>query len=213
MPNRTQVRRRTLLGRGVALGLAAGLRRAGRIASPALKGAGVAAAAAPRARAQSTPQGVELTQLRMQRLDGELRLDFNARIALPRAMEEALTRGVPVVFVAQATLWRNRWYWRDERVARVSRHWRVAFQPLTGTWRVGLGGLNQSHATLEEALAAASRSAGWKLADLSRIDPDKSYTLEFDYRLDISQLPSPLQFGLVTQGEWAFGAARALKLE
>ncbi len=158
-------------------------------------------------------QGVELTALRTTRADGALNLDFSARVNLPRAVEEALTRGVPVYFVAQATLWRNRWYWRDERVARVSRQWRVAFQPLTGHWRVALGGLNQTHGSLAEALAAASRSAGWKLADIAQIDPDKTYNLEFEYRLDTSQLPSPMQFGLVTQGDWAVGVSRVIKVE
>jgi hypothetical protein len=92
-------------------------------------------------------------------------IEFAARLNLPRAVEDALQRGVPVYFVAEAQLLRSRWYWRDERVARVQRTWRVVYQPLTGTWRVGLGGLNQNHATLAEALAAASRSAGWKLAE------------------------------------------------
>lgn len=212
MPHRSPLRRRTLLGRGAGLALAwfAGHGRLARSSRLLLAAAGAAPLAAG---AQTGPLGIELTQLRAHRADGALALDFNARVGLPRAIEEALTRGVPVVFVAQATLWRNRWYWRDERVARVSRQWRVAFQPLTGNWRVGLGGLQQSHPTLEEALAAASGSAGWKLAELALIDPDKSYTIEFDYRLDISQLPSPLQFGLVTQGEWALGASRVLKVE
>jgi hypothetical protein len=147
------------------------------------------------------------------RADGVLNLDFSARITLPRPVEEALARGVPVYFVAEATLWRRRWYWRDERVARVSRQWRIAFQPLTGHWRVALGGLNQNHASLAEALAAASRSAGWRLVELARLDPDKSYNLEFEYRLDTSQLPSPMQFGLVTQGEWAVGASRVIPVE
>lgn len=197
MPHSPEVRRRTLLGRGVRL-------------APAVLAAAVWGLAADPAQAQ---QGVELTSLRMTRADGALNLDFAARVTLPRAVEEALTRGVPVYFVAQATLWRNRWYWRDERVARVSRQWRVAFQPLTGHWRVGLGGLNQTHASLAEALGAASRSAGWKLADLAVIDPDKRYMLEFEYRLDTAQLPSPMQFGLVTQGDWAVGASRVMKLE
>ncbi|MCW5635236.1 MAG: DUF4390 domain-containing protein [Rubrivivax sp.] len=197
MPQRREVRRRKLLGR--AAGLAG-----------SFLGGGTLLALPPPARAQ---QGVELTSLRLQRADGLLTLEFSARVVLPRAVEEALTRGVPVYFLAQATLWRNRWYWRDERIARVSRQWRVAFQPLTGHWRVGLGGLNQNHATLAEALAAASSSAGWKLADLSQLDPDRSYTLEFEYRLDTSQLPSPMQFGLVTQGEWAVGVSRVMKLE
>ncbi|MBL8289126.1 MAG: DUF4390 domain-containing protein [Rubrivivax sp.] len=195
MPPNPEVRRRTLLGRGARLALAA------LVAGPAVPVA---------AQAQ---QGVELTSLRTSRDDGVLSLDFTARVALPRAVEEALSRGVPVYFVAQATLWRSRWYWRDERVARVTRQWRIAFQPLTGHWRVGLGGLNQTHATLDEALASASRGAGWKLADLSQIDPDQSYTVEFEYRLDLSQLPSPMQFGLVTQGDWAFGVTRVLKLQ
>jgi len=197
MPHKPEVRRRTLLGRGV------------RLVPAVLAGAVLAAMSVP-ARAQ---QGVELTALRTTRTDGALSLDFSARVTLPRAVEEALSRGVPVYFVAQATLWRNRWYWRDERVARVSRQWRVAFQPLTGHWRVGLGGLNQTHASLGEALTAASRSAGWKLADLSQIDPDKTYNLEFEYRLDTAQLPSPMQFGLVTQGDWAVGVSRVMKVE
>lgn len=197
MPHKPEVRRRTLLGRGV------------RLAPAVLAGAVLAALSIP-AHAQ---QGVELTALRTTRTDGALSLDFSARVTLPRAVEEALSRGVPVYFVAQATLWRNRWYWRDERVARVTRQWRVAFQPLTGHWRVGLGGLNQTHASLAEALTAASRSAGWRLADLSQLDPEKTYNLEFEYRLDTAQLPSPMQFGLVTQGDWAVGVSRVMKVE
>ena len=199
MPHPPEVRRHTLLGRGSARALA--------VLGLALL---IGMLAAPLARAQ---QGVELTALRALRDEGALTLDFSARVALPRAVEEALTRGVPVYFLAEATLWRSRWYWRDERVARVSRQWRVAFQPLTGTWRVGLGGLNQNHATLPEALAAASRSAGWKLAELAQVDAEKTYYLEFEYRLDASQLPSPMQFGLFTQGDWAVGASRVIKVE
>jgi hypothetical protein len=158
-------------------------------------------------------QGVELATLQTARAEGALNLEFAARINLPRAVEDALQRGVPIYFVAEAQLLRNRWYWRDERVARVVRSWRVAYQPLTGFWRVGLGGLNQTHTTLAEALNAASSSASWKLVDLSQLDADRSYYLEFSYRLDTSQLPGPMQFGLGGQGDWAVGASRVIKVE
>ncbi len=161
-------------------------------------------------------QGVELASLQVVRADSALELEFSARITLPRAVAEALMRGVPVYFVAEATLLRSRWYWRDERVARVRRSWRVAYQPLTGSWRVGLGGLNQSYATLAEALAAASSSSGWKLADLAALGGDKGYYVEFEYRLDTSQLPGPMQFGLGGPGgpgEWTVGVERVLRLE
>ena len=161
-------------------------------------------------------QGVELATLQASKSDGALNLDFVARINLPRAVEDALQRGVPIYFVAEAQLYRNRWYWRDERVARVSRSWRVAFQPLTSAWRVSLGGLNQSFPSMAEALAAVSRSAGWRLVELSQLDFDKSFYLEFSYRLDISQLPGPMQFGLGGlggPGDWAVGVSRTLRVE
>jgi len=158
-------------------------------------------------------QPVELAQLQAGRSDGALTLDFAVRVTLPRAVEDALQRGVPVYFVARADLRRSRWYWRDERVARVSRSWRVAYQPLTGTWRVGLGALNQTLPTLADALAAVTRSAGWPLAELSQLDPDSRYYVEFSYRLDTTQLPSPMQIGLGGQADWDIGVERTLRVE
>jgi hypothetical protein len=162
---------------------------------------------------QAFSQGIELQTLRLERADGALNLDFAARIQLSRAVEEALQRGVPVYFTAQAQLFRNRWYWRDERVARVQRTWRLAFQPLTSTWRVGFGGLNQTQATLDEALASISRLTDWKVADLAQVDPDSRHYVEFSFRLDTSQLPGPMQFGLTTQADWTLGLERTLRLE
>ena len=161
-------------------------------------------------------QGVELATLQANKSDGALNLDFVARVNLPKAVEDALQRGVPIYFVAEAQLYRNRWYWRDERVARVSRSWRVAFQPLTSAWRVSLGGLNQSFPSMAEALTTVSRSAGWRLAELSQLDFDQNFYLEFSYRLDTSQLPGPMQFGLGGlggPGDWAVGVNRTLRVE
>ncbi|CAD5371796.1 conserved exported hypothetical protein [Rubrivivax sp. A210] len=162
-------------------------------------------------------QGVELATLQTARAEGALNLEFSARVSLPKAVEDALQRGVPIYFVAEAQLLRSRWYWRDERVARVSRSWRVAYQPLTGAWKLSLGGLNQTYHTLSEALATASRSAGWKLADLAALEAgDKGYYVQFSYRLDTTQLPGPMQFGLGSlgdKGDWAVGVSQVIKVE
>ena len=163
----------------------------------------------PSARAQ----GVELASLQTLKSDSMLTLEFAARVTLPKAVGDALQRGVPIYFVAEAQLMRNRWYWRDDRVARVSRSWRVAYQPLTSAWRVSLGGLNQTYASLAEAMSAVSSASGWRLTELSQLDADRSYYLEFSFRLDTSQLPGPMQFGLGGQGEWAVRVSRTLRLE
>jgi len=89
----------------------------------------------------------------VQRVDGALTLDYNARLTLSHAVEDALQRGRADVLQCQAVVYRGRWYWLDERVARVSvRSWRLSFQPLTASWRVSMGGLSQSYTTLAEAL-------------------------------------------------------------
>ncbi len=158
-------------------------------------------------------QGIDLLVLDLHQRDGELTLDFDVGVSLPRSVEDALQRGVPVYFVAQASLYRTRWYWRDERIARVQRSWRVAYQPLTSNWRVGFGGFNQSFATLHEALSTVSRSSRWRVIELAQMDAESRHYLEFSYRLDTSQLPSPMQIGLGGQADWVLGVERTLRIE
>ena len=52
----------------------------------------------------------------------------------------------------------------------------------------------------------AARS--WRIADLSQLDPDSRYYVEFSYRLDTSQLPRPMQLDLGGQAEWTLGVER-----
>jgi hypothetical protein len=158
-------------------------------------------------------QGIDLVSLQLKRQDGELVLEFAARPMLSRAVEDALQRGVPVYFVAEATLLRTRWYWRDQRIARVQRSWRIAYQPLTSTWRVSLGALSQTVGSMSEALAVAGASGRWKVAELSQLDPDNRYVVDFSYQLDTSQLPSPMQIGLPGPSDWVLRVERRLPVE
>jgi hypothetical protein len=167
------------------------------------------------ASALASAQGVEVLQLGATRGAEAVALEYELRVTLPRAAEEAVQRGVPIYFRAEATLWRNRWYWRDERIARERREWRLSYQPLTSSWRVSQGGLGQSFPTLAEALASITRSAGWRLADAAAVEGDGRYYVEFDWRLDTAQLPRPLQIGITGAGgagEWALGVERSVKL-
>jgi hypothetical protein len=161
-------------------------------------------------------QGVDLVELAAQRGPESVTVGYQLRVVLPRAVEDAALRGVPIYFVATASLWKPRWYWRDDRVARVRREWRLAYQPLTSSWRVSQGGLGQSHATLDEAMATMTRTTGWRVADAARVDPEASHYLEFEWALDTAQLPRPLQIGLTgvgAGGEWTLGVERTLRLD
>jgi Domain of unknown function (DUF4390) len=160
-------------------------------------------------------QGVEVLDLKASRDEVSVSLEYQLRVTLPPAVEAAVERGVPLYFTAQASLLRPRWYWRDERAARVSREWRLSFQPLTSTWRVSQGGLGQSFPNLAEALSAMTRSTGWRIADARDVEPDGRHYIEFSWRLDTSQLPRPMQIGLGGVGgasEWSLGVERNFRL-
>ncbi|WP_284618056.1 DUF4390 domain-containing protein [Aquabacterium humicola] len=156
-------------------------------------------------------QGVDLTSLEVTRTEGALTLEYAARLTLSHAIEDALQRGVPMYFTAHVTVLRSRWYWRDERIARIARTWRLSYQPLTATWRVSLGGLAQSFPTLAEALAPMSRVAGWRLVEAEKLEPAERYYVEFSFQLDNSQLPRPMQLDLGQ--DWKLGIERSARVE
>lgn len=160
-------------------------------------------------------QGVDVVELHATRDESALNLDYQLRVSLPAGVEGAALRGVPIYFTAQASVWRSRWYWRDERIARATRQWRLSFQPLTSTWRVSQGGLGQSFGSLAEALSTITRSASWRIAEARDVDPDSRHYIEFDWQLDTTQLPRPMQIGLGGVGgasEWSLGVERTIKL-
>ena len=154
--------------------------------------------------------GIELSALDLTRGDEGLLLGYTASVVLPHAVEDALQKGVPLHFVAEAEVLRSRWYWRDKRVARATRTWRITWQPLTRRYRVNFGSLSQSYDSLSDALWVVQRATRWKLAEAGDLDDGNGQYLEFSLRLDTSQLPRPLQISFGGQAEWALEIERRL---
>lgn len=163
----------------------------------------------------------EVTQLRLEKTEEGVLLSATVRFDLPPTVEDALLKGMPMYFVADTSLLRDRWYWYDKHVAGGSRHMRLSFQPLTRRWRlqvsaapIGSTGvaLGQSFETREEALAAVQHISRWKIAELGDLEPDARYSIDFRFRLDVSQLPRPFQIGTVGHAEWNISAERSQRL-
>ena len=168
--------------------------------------------------AAALASGTEITQLRVERSDDGVFLSAQVRFDLPMVVEEALSKGIPLFFVVESDIYRDRWYWTDQHVASAARTLRLAYQPLTRKWRVNIvpglitgssglrATLNQNYDTLAEALSAIQGVARWKIADASEVNPDSAYTLDLNFRLDLSQLPRPFQIGVAGQREWTISA-------
>lgn len=157
------------------------------------------------ARAAESP---EMTAFELSHDEEGVSLSYALNFELSRSVEDALNKGVPLYFLAEAEVFRERWYWRDKRVAHATRLWRIVFQPLTSSYRVTFGGLNQTYGTQAEALAAMRRAVRWKVAEAGQIDAGKGHYVEFSFRLDTTLLPRPMQIGISGQPDWSLSIER-----
>lgn len=161
--------------------------------------------------------GVEVTQFRVERADDGVVLSAQLQFELPSAVEDALLKGIPMVFVSSADVLRERWYWYDKKVASAERHFRLAYQPLTRKWRLQVSSgqasasgsglaLSQTYDSLQQALTAVKRISRWRIADPSELETALKYRVEFRFQLDVSQLPRPFQIGAIGQSDWDMAA-------
>jgi hypothetical protein len=168
----------------------------------------------------------EISNFKTERAGDAVLLSATVKFELPAAVEDALLKGVAIIFVAEADVYRERWYWMNRKVVSVERHMRLAYQPLTRRWRLNsasgvitssaLGvALNQNFESLADALATIQRLSRWKITDIAEIDLEQKHLIEFRFRLDVSQLPRPLQIGTLGQSDWniAVSTTRPFVLE
>lgn len=162
-------------------------------------------------------------ELRVERRDGGLFLYAQLDFQLAPAVQDALLKGIAIHFVAEAKIVRERWYWFDQEVVSAERYTRLAYQPLTRRWRINVSsqpvastdlglGLIQQFDTLDEALGAMRRIAGWKIADAGELPSGAEEILQFRFRLDASQLPRTFQLGTLRQADWQLALQRRLPL-
>jgi Domain of unknown function (DUF4390) len=170
-----------------------------------------------------------ITNLQVERADGAIHLNAQLAFDLPAPIEDVLLKGIPLYFVAEAEVRRDRWYWYDKKLTTATRQMRLAYQPLTRRWRLNVssgfggngsangstnglgGGLPQYFDTLAEAMSKVQRINRWRIVELSDLDPDALHTLELSFKLDVSQLPRPFQIGLIGQSDWNLSTYKSIR--
>ena len=119
-------------------------------------------------------------------------------------------------FVAEAVLFRDRWYWYDKQMAAPARHMRLSYQPLTrrgGWWFRPRRSATPAWPWGRPSTPARKRSppcSGFRTgrSRTANIDRDERYNVDFRFRLDVSQLPRPFQIGAVGQDDWNISVMR-----
>jgi len=138
--------------------------------------------------------------------EGEVLLSANFEFALNSTLEEALKNGVPLYFVLEFELARNRWYWFDAVVANASITHRVSYNSLTQQYRVASGLLALTFPSLAEVERYIGRVTSRPVARVDALAKGIRYAAWVRLRLDVNLLPKPFQLDALASREWTLSS-------
>lgn len=173
-------------------------------------------------------QGISINKAEFRPVDAGYQLSANYDIDLNFVVKQALSRGIPIYFVAEFSLTRarwswldsaqqalsqaipnfisggtplTRWSWMDKEIFSSEQSYKISYSVMTGRYRISRGALFQNFASLEDALNMLIRQSSVEIpAEL--MNKDESYMAATRLRLDIAQLPKPLQVNALTDSDW-----------
>lgn len=163
-------------------------------------------------------EGIEISKVEARLTDEGYLLTADFNINLPPPVESALKRGVTLYFISELSVHRSRWYWVDSNIDSYEQTTKLSFNTLTQQYRISKGGLFQSFSDLKSALRILGHQAAPPIAT-SLLDNSGDYISRWSkkgsqvgafasMRLDISQLPKPLQVSALTDDQWSLESKR-----
>ena len=150
-------------------------------------------------------EGIHVKSAEISQNGGDYYLEANFQVELTHTLEDALNKGLPLHFIVEFELIRPRWYtlylW-NKPVLELQQNYRLSYNALTRQYRLSLGALHLNFDTLNDALALMGRLRPRFLADADMLDQGKVYEAAIRMRLDVSQLPKPLQINALASRDW-----------
>lgn len=152
---------------------------------------------------RAAADGVEISQAHLENSDDGVRLSATFVFELNHGLEDAINHGIPLYFTTEVEMTRPRWYWFDEKAITESQTIRLSYNVLTRQYHAAiLGRLQQSFASLEDALALIHRPSRWLVAERGVLKPGALYSVAVRMRLDVAQLPKPFQVNAINNADW-----------
>lgn len=129
-------------------------------------------------------------------------VDADIDVNINPALEEALTKGVTLYFVAEFELVRPRSYWFGETLASRQQQFRLRYNALTRQYQLSTGIIHRNLDSLDEVRHALGQIRGWKVVDRNVLKKGQDYRAGLSMRLDTSRLPKPLQLSTMGSRDW-----------
>jgi hypothetical protein len=153
------------------------------------------------AAAPASADDIEVRGTELRAVEDGLVLDADFAFELTPRLAEVVANGVPLYFRVDFELTRRRWYWFDDTAAAKRLHLRLSYHALSRQYRLSTGLLQQSFATLDEALNVLKRIRSWLVVDRTVSFADADYEAAVRMRLDVTLLPKPFQLSALTSRE------------
>lgn len=144
----------------------------------------------------------EIRNIVLQPSDDQYILNADVVAELTPLLADVVGRGVSLYFITEFELTAPRWYWLDEEIITRSLTYRLSYQSLTRQYRLTTGALHQNFTSLEEAMRTMLRIRNWGIADKGALKIGRSYNAALRFRLDVGELPKPLQVSALGRKDW-----------
>lgn len=146
--------------------------------------------------------GIQVKSAELNLVEEVYQLDAEFEVNFSPAVEEALNKGVPLNFTVEFEFNRPRWYWLDESIARAQEPIRISYHALTKQYRLQAHEQQKTFATLAELKAELGHIQDWKVVERALLRKRYSYEARLRMKLEMSQLPKPLQVNALTSKDW-----------
>lgn len=147
-------------------------------------------------------EGFAIKSANLELKDEVYHLNALLEVSLNRTLEDALNHGLPLNMVLEFKLLKSRAFWFDEEIAAVQQNLRLSYHALTRHYQLSSNLTQKNFVSLTQLLEELSDVRGWPVLDRSLVKKRYSYVASLRLRLDLSQLPQPLQVNAIGSKDW-----------
>lgn len=129
-------------------------------------------------------------------------LDADIDIQIGKGLEEALNKGVVLVFLYEVQIVRPVKYWFDDEIVTERREISLSFHALTKQYLLQFPQQQKSFDTLADARRELGTLNAWRIAPHAAIEKNQVYKAALKMHLDTSKLPKALQVDALGESDW-----------
>lgn len=152
--------------------------------------------------AAAKAEGIEVKSAELVPVEETLLLNAELEISLNPLIEDALNKGVPLNFIAEFELKKPRWYWLDETITVAQQPIRLSYVALTRQYQLSFNSQYRNFSSLNDARRELGRLQGWLVMEKAPVKKLAAYVAGLRMKLDLTQLPKPLQVNALASKEW-----------